>query len=186
MTGMVVTKAEKRSQPADSASTSRAHRPSASPAGRSGEGTLPRPTYLIKQLQEALRLRLSDITRQFNLTNRQYTALSVLAKYPAISSAQLARLTFVSPQAANEMVVTLERKGFLQRSVDQGNRRRLEVKLTRAGGAALAKCDRQVDNLEAEVFKDITPRDRGHFQRMLQTCLQTIEPAAAGKLTRRR
>jgi DNA-binding MarR family transcriptional regulator len=139
----------------------------------------------VKQLQEALRLRLSDITRQFNLTNRQYTTLSVLAKYPAISSAQLARLTFVSPQAANEMVAVLEHKRFLKRSVDQDNRRRVQVKLTRAGIAALAKCDRQVDQLEAEVFTGISRRDQLHFQRMLYTCLRAIEPTATTKPPRR-
>jgi DNA-binding MarR family transcriptional regulator len=174
MTGMVVTKPAKRTRAADSKSPTRAHRPAASPAEPSVEGPLPRPTYLVKQLQEALRLRLSDITRQFNLTNRQYTALSVLAKYPAISSAQLARLTFVSPQAANEMVVALEHKTFLKRSADRSNRRRLEVKLTRAGVAALAKCDRQVDELEADLFRDISRSDRAQFQRMLHRCLQAI------------
>ena len=135
---------------------------------------LPRPTYLVKQLQEALRLRLVEITRQFDLTTGQYTALSVLAKYPGISSAQLARLTFVSPQAANEMVATLERKHLLTRSVDESNRRRLEVRVTRAGRSTLAKCDELVDELEAEVFRGIDAKDRAHFHRMLQTCLDAI------------
>lgn len=185
MAGMVVTKAGQRSRPAVSASPRRARRRSGSTAARSADGSLPRTTYLVKQLQEALRLRLSDITKQFNLTNRQYTALSVLAKYPAISSAQLARLTFVSPQAANEMVVVLEHKKLLQRSVDQNNRRRLQVKLTRAGIATLAKCDRQVDELEAEVFKDINRREQAQFQRMLHACLQAIEPTADARVARR-
>jgi DNA-binding MarR family transcriptional regulator len=134
----------------------------------------PRPTYLVKQLQEAMRLRLAGITEQFDLTTRQYTTLSVLAKYPNISSAQLARLTFVSPQAANEMVATLERKRFLTRSVDADNRRRVKVRLTRAGIHTLSKCDALVDQLEEEVFRDVGPKDRAHFHRMLQTCLDTL------------
>jgi len=142
---------------------------------------LPRPTYLVKQLQEALRLRLVEITDQFGLTTGQYTALSVLAKYPGISSAQLARLTFVSPQAANEMVATLERKRLLKRSVDKTNRRRLEVQLTRSGISTLAKCDELVDGLEAEVFEGVSARDRAQFHRMLQTCLDALsrEPASS-------
>lgn len=174
MAGMAATTPATRSLVANSEPPQRARGPSAPSGRRSAKDPLPRPTYLVKQLQEALRLRLSDITRRFNLTNRQYTALSVLAKYPAISSAQLARLTFVSPQAANEMVATLEHKRFLTRTLDRGNRRRLEVKLTRAGVAALAKCDRHVDELEAEVFKNISRRDRAQFQVMLDTCLQTL------------
>jgi DNA-binding MarR family transcriptional regulator len=150
------------------------------PVGRrSAEAALPRPTYLVKQLQEALLRRLDDITRRFALTTRQYTTLSVLAKYPGISSAQLARLTFVSPQAANEMVGTLEAKGFLRRSLDRTNRRRLEVKLTPAATRALAKCDAQVDELEVELFRDVDAADRAHFHRMLDTCLRSITEATA-------
>lgn len=146
---------------------------------RTSEAALPRPTYLVKQLQEALLRRLDDITRRFDLTTRQYTTLSVLARYPGISSAQLARLTFVSPQAANEMVGTLEGKGFLRRSVDRSNRRRLEVKLTPAATRTLAKCDGLVDQLERELFRGVDAADRAHFHRMLDTCLQAIsEPGA--------
>ncbi|MGH9032048.1 MAG: MarR family winged helix-turn-helix transcriptional regulator [Acidimicrobiia bacterium] len=141
------------------------------------ETALPRPTYLVKQLQEALRLRLVEITRRFDLTTGQYTALSVLAKYPGISSAQLARLTFVSPQAANEMVAALERKHLLTRSVDRSNRRRLEVQLTRAGTATLTKCDELVDELETEVFRGVDAKDRAQFHHMLQTCLDAITTA---------
>jgi len=135
---------------------------------------LPRPTYLVKQLQEALRLRLVAITREFDLTTGQYTALSVLAKSPGISSAQLARLTFVSPQAANEMVAALERKRLLKRSIDRSNRRRLEVQLTRAGTSTLTKIDELVDELEAEVFRGVDAKDRAQFHRMLQTCLDAV------------
>jgi DNA-binding MarR family transcriptional regulator len=141
---------------------------------RAPETDLPRPTYLVKQLQEALRVRLAGITERFDLTTRQYTTLSVLAKYPNISSAQLARLTFVSPQAANEMVATLERKRLLSRSVDADNRRRVKVQLTRAGVRTLSKCDALVDQLEVEVFRGVSPRDQAHFHRTLQTCLDAI------------
>lgn len=116
---------------------------------------------------------------QFGLTPKQYTALSVLAKHPGISSAQLARLTFVTPQAANEMVTTLEHKGFLERSVQQTNRRRLAVELTRSGNTALTKCDALVDRLEASVLRNVGPAEEARFRRTLQSCLETIrEPGA--------
>lgn len=134
----------------------------------------PRLTYLVKQVQEALLARLDEITRQFGLTAKQYTALSVLQKYPGVSSAALGRLTFVTSQAANEMVTTLERKRFLTRSVDQANRRRLEVQLTRAGTRALARLDELVDQLELEVFGGIGSADQARLRHMLHTCLDSL------------
>lgn len=132
--------------------------------------------YLVKQLQEAMLVRLDDITRQFGLTTRQWTALSVLAQYPGISSAQLGRLTFVSAQAAHEIVVTLQRKGFLARSVDESNRRRLQVELTSDGAGTLAQCDALADELERLVFSAVEPQEEAQFRRVLQACLQSLRP----------
>jgi DNA-binding MarR family transcriptional regulator len=134
----------------------------------------PRLTYLVKQLQEALLARLEEVTRSFGLTAKQYTALSALHEYPGLSSAALGRLTFVSPQAANEMVMTLEGKGFLTRSVDQSNRRHLETELTRAGVRALTKIDERVDALELEVFGGIGTADQDQFRGMVHACLDAL------------
>lgn len=135
-----------------------------------------RLTYLVKHLQEALRVRLAEITQRFGLTPTQYAALTILARHPGMSSAALARVTFVSPQAANEMVATLARKGLLVRSVDEHNRRRLDVALTPAGAAALAGCDAQVDSLEGEVFAGVSPGEQQQFKHMLQACVRALAP----------
>lgn len=131
-----------------------------------------RLTYLVKQLQEALLARLEDITQDVGLTPRQYTALSVLVLHPGISAAVLARLTFVTPQAAHEMVTTLERKGLLERSVDEANRRQLEVRVTRRGRAVLARCDDGVDALERQVFGVLGRDERAGFRRALESTLR--------------
>jgi len=98
--------------------------------------------------------------------------LSVLAKYPGMSSAALARVSFVTPQAVNEMVTLLEGKGFLTRSVDRRNRRCLEVELTRAGSKALARCDALVAELEAAVFDGVSAAEQVRFRRTLRVCVQ--------------
>src|SRR5207244_1788274 len=105
------------------------------------ERQMPRATYLIKQLEWAVRANLDEIMRTFNITTLQYTALSVLSRHPGMSAAQLARRSFVSSQAANEMVSALERKGLVERGVDETNRRALKVFLTDAGADVLARCD---------------------------------------------
>jgi DNA-binding MarR family transcriptional regulator len=144
-----------------------------------GESEPVRLTYLVTRLQWALRGRLDEITQRFDLTPKQYTALSVLADRPGMSSATLARFTNVTPQASNEMVAVLERKGFLERSADQTDARRLEMKLTRSGRTALTKCDALVDRLESDVFDLLDATQQATFRSMLQTCLKAtnrVEP----------
>lgn len=144
------------------------------------ERQLPRATYLIKQLEWAVRAHLDDIMRSFNLTTLQYTALSVLARHPGMSAAQLARRSFVSSQAANEMVSALERKGLVERGIDETNRRALKVFLTDEGAVVLARCDDHVDQLEAEMFAGVTAAKEGQFRTVLRSCLDAINGGAAG------
>jgi len=76
-------------------------------AARAPARTFPRVSYLVKELERALRTRIDEVLQPLALTAVQYTALSVLSLHAGMSSAQLARRSFVSPQAANEMVGAL-------------------------------------------------------------------------------
>jgi DNA-binding MarR family transcriptional regulator len=135
---------------------------------------LPRATYLIKQLEWAVRAHLDEIMRSYNLTTLQYTALSVVAHHPGMSAAQLARRSFVSSQAANEMVSALERKGLVERGVDESNRRALKVYLTDRGSEVLAGLDAHVDQLEAEMFAGVSSAKEAQFRAVLRSCLDAV------------
>jgi DNA-binding MarR family transcriptional regulator len=148
--------------------------PTQSSDSTSRERQLPRATYLLKQLEWAVRAHLDEIMRSFNLTTLQYTALSVLSHHPGMSAAQLARRSFVSSQAANEMVSALERKGLVERGVDETNRRALKVFLTDHGADVLARCDGHVDQLEAQMFAGVSAAKEAQFRTVLRSCLDTI------------
>jgi DNA-binding MarR family transcriptional regulator len=145
----------------------------ASPA-RTKTRTLPRTTYLIKELERAVRVRIDAIVQPLGLTAVQYTALSVLARHPGMSSAELARRSFVSPQAANELVSSFEQQGFIRRSNDAQGGRALGIFLTSLGERSMLKCDERVDELEAELFRGIGRRDEAFFREMLRSCRDAI------------
>jgi DNA-binding MarR family transcriptional regulator len=134
----------------------------------------PRATYLIKELERAVRLRIDAIVEPLGLTAVQYTALSVLSRHPGMSSAQLARRSFVSPQAANEMVSILERRGLIRRRAGSEGGRALWIHLTALGERTLAGCDLQVDALEAQLFGGVTRRDEALFRDMLRSCREAV------------
>ena len=60
--------------------------------------------YLIKQVELAVRQALDDVVATADLTTLQYTALTVLERHPGITSAELARNSFVRAQSMAEMV----------------------------------------------------------------------------------
>lgn len=139
----------------------------------------PRATYLVKELERALRARIDAIVEPLGLTAIQYTALSVLSRHPGMSSAQLARRSFVSAQAANEMVAALERRGLIRRRADADGGRALWIYLTAQGQRSLDLCDKEVDVLEAHLFSATSPAEAAQFRAMLRTCRDTVRAITA-------
>lgn len=134
----------------------------------------PRLTYLIKRLELAVRAAMDDIVRDLGVTVLQYTALSVLARHPGMSSAQLARRSFVSRQAGGEMLASLERKGLVQRTPDAHNRRVRRITLTASGRALLATCDAAMDDLEAHMLLGLPASERASLRAALDTCTTAL------------
>jgi|HubBroStandDraft_4_1064222.scaffolds.fasta_scaffold354186_2 DNA-binding MarR family transcriptional regulator len=143
----------------------------------------PRATYLIKELERAVRVRIDEIVAPLGLTAVQYTALSALARHPGMSSAQLARRSFVSAQATNELVTALERRGLIRRRADPEGGRVLLTHLTAFGERTLTRCDQQTSVLEAQLFRGLTRREEAQFREMLRTCRDAVraQPALAAR-----
>ena len=136
--------------------------------------TEPRALYLIKRLELAVRARLDATLSELSLTTPQYTALSVLRANPGLSSADLARLSFVTPQSMNEMVNALERRGLIKRSPDPVHGRVLRIGLTPAGARLLRSCDETVDAIESQMFHGLPAGRRTEFRAALHTCIEAL------------
>ena len=133
-------------------------------------------TYLVKQLEQAVRQELDRQIRPLGLTTLQCTALGVLDRQPGMSAAQLARRSFVTPQAAGEMVTALERKGLIERAPDAGNQRILEVRLTRQGRATLKRCNAIVAEIEARMVAGTRAAERKQLRSLLVAGVDNLRP----------
>lgn len=139
-----------------------------------------RVTYLVKRLELAIRSEMDAIVGEFGVTALQYTALTALARHPGLSGAQLARRSFVSPQAGSEMVGILERKGLISRCPHETNRRVLRIELTRAGEALLAACLPAVDDLERRMLKQLSDERVHELRASLATCIDQLSDRRPG------
>jgi DNA-binding MarR family transcriptional regulator len=137
-------------------------------------GPPPRLTYLIKRLEMAERARMEEVLQPLGVTLHQYTALSVLERRGGLSSAQLARRNFVSPQASNQLVALLERQGLIERRADSGNRRILRMWLTDDGHRMLAACHRAVDEIEERMLSLLTTVQAQQFRIALERSLGAL------------
>src|SRR3954466_11236160 len=120
------------------------------PADQARATSGPTLLYVMKQVELAVRARLDELTRPVGLTALQYTALTVLEGHPDLTSAQLARRSFVTSQSMADMVTTLLDRGFVERHRDRADRRRLVMALTDQGRLLLAELRPRVAELEGE------------------------------------
>lgn len=126
--------------------------------------------YVMKQVELAVRSRLDEMLRPAGLTALQYTALTVLERHPNLTSAQLARNSFVTSQSMADMVTALQDQGLVDRHRDPEDRRRLVLTVTARGRRLLDKYRGRVAALEAEMLAGLTARQAVELRRSLLSC----------------
>jgi DNA-binding MarR family transcriptional regulator len=135
--------------------------------------------YAVKQVELAVRARLDEILRPSGITALQYTALTVLERRDGLTTAELARNSFVTPQAMGDLVTALERRGLIERHHDPAHRRRLLISLTEPGRMLLAEFAEPVRGLEERMVADLSTEERSAFARFLNSSRAALssEPA---------
>jgi DNA-binding MarR family transcriptional regulator len=134
--------------------------------------TRARPTllYLVKQLELAVRAQLDEVLRPVAITPVQYTALTILERRCGLSTAELARNSFVTDQSAADMLGVLEERGLVVRAPDDVDRRRRVLRLTDAGRALLDQVRGEVQAAEARMLSSLTPEEAEQLRRYVIAC----------------
>jgi DNA-binding MarR family transcriptional regulator len=138
-------------------------------------------TCLMSQLTHALEHEMSSTARELDLTLLQLAALAELNHDPALSTADLARLTFVTPQNMSLTVSKLESRGFLVRRLHATNARVNRLVLTARGFKVLKKAVARAAIIEREMFAELSLRQKNGLRDQLRGCLARIKSAAPRK-----
>lgn len=128
------------------------------PHNEAAEG--PRFGYAVATLERSIRRSLGAILQPHGLTVAEYTALSLIYRRDGYSNAQLARRSFVSPQAMHEMVTSLEKRGLLERAPSESHRSMRHTHMTKKGRDLLEQCNVAVDEMEEAMLDGIPPEER--------------------------
>lgn len=124
--------------------------------------------YLIKQVELAAKMRLDEILEPHGVTAVQYTALTVLARNPGMTSARLARNSFVRIQSMAQTMSALEDRGLISREIDPESRRQLKTLITPAGRKLIRTLTGPVAALEREMLEHLTEQESALFASALR------------------
>jgi DNA-binding MarR family transcriptional regulator len=130
--------------------------------------------YAVKQVELAVRAQLDEVLRPLGVSVWQYTALTVLEQRDGLTSAALARRSFVTAQTMGDVVTALERRELIERNPDPAHRKRLTISLTDAGRDLLAGVRDEVRAIEDRMTRGLTAEGRATLQQLLGTCLANL------------
>lgn len=140
-----------------------------------GDYAASRTGYLLYRAERRLRRRLDDAVRSQGVSTTEYVALSVLRAHEGMSCAELARWTFVTPQAMNIVIGALERRGLIRRTPDPAHRRVLQAAVTPRAVQILIRCDELMDEIEADMLHELNEVERVALSRALLSCAHALE-----------
>lgn len=138
----------------------------------------PSTIYLLHQSSQALRSRLEHALRPLGITGLQYTILALLDRRQGLSSADLSRRFFVTPQTMNQIVAGLTRRGLVTRRASVANKRILQMALTDSGRELLAGCEEICDRVEREAMASVPASDLVNIRENLVTLLSQLRQAS--------
>lgn len=125
---------------------------------------------LLATAARAVENRWHSALDELGITHAGLVALHLLGD-SAMSQAELARAARVEAQTMSRTVERLERSGYVHRSADAGDRRRLVVRRTTAGDDVLVRAER----VEQELFPTLA--EPAAFRDALLAIIRDGDPA---------
>jgi len=151
--------------------------------GKRSRGVEGRSGFLLRQAWRGFHGAMETALREQGLTAPQYGVLSVLAREPGASGADLARAGNTTPQAMNGVLATLEREGLVERHPHPTHGRILQVNLTSEGERRLEAAHPAVRGLEAAIEEGFTADEIAAAKAWLVAAAQRLEQITASRET---
>lgn len=115
--------------------------------------------WLIGEAYRLSRRLTEEVVREHGITATQLAILKRIQFYPGMSRAELARQAFISSQAAQVALATLEEKGLVSaRPTD--NSRAIRTQLTPKGKRILKACSKDTKPILEKLAANLDPDER--------------------------
>jgi DNA-binding MarR family transcriptional regulator len=130
--------------------------------------------YLVRQANSAVRAAMEKVLADLEVTPPQFAVLTMIVSYPGLSGADLARLTFLTPQTINVIVGNLEKAGAIEKSAHASHGRILQLTATAKGQALLKRCRARVMEVEDRIGGLVGRDEERVVRRWLSAVAETL------------
>lgn len=123
--------------------------------------------YLLRQAHAAVRLTMERTLADLGVTPPQFAVLTMLNAYPGLSGADVARLTFLTPQTVGVIIRNLDRDGAIAMTPHPVHGRIQQWTLTPRGATLLKSCRERVIALEKRLARGLDAKAEIAIRRWL-------------------
>ncbi|WP_367104051.1 MarR family winged helix-turn-helix transcriptional regulator [uncultured Psychrobacter sp.] len=113
---------------------------------------IPTVSYSVGQLDKLINQQLSEALLEVGVSLPQFTMLSNLHLHGKMANAKLASRSFISPQASNQIIKTMEEKSWISKCDDPNHGRILLISLTNEGQAIYEQCKIKAIEFEQQML----------------------------------
>lgn len=118
---------------------------------------------------------MDDVLRPLGMTVTHYSCLELLAQRPGLSNSELARGAFVTRQAMNVLLQTLEHDGSVTRPDAAPVGRALPTRLTPLGRRQLHSASTAVRSVERRMLTGMTDAEQESVLRALRQMARSLQ-----------
>jgi DNA-binding MarR family transcriptional regulator len=123
--------------------------------------------YLMYRVMSVLRPQAAAELGPLGIGLPEVVCMRILSANPGLASADLARLTHVSAQAMNQVLLGLEERGAVTRPAAVSAGRPLPAQLTRDGEALLKRAEAAVRTADERILTHLTAREQQQLKQLL-------------------
>ncbi|MFG3616784.1 MarR family winged helix-turn-helix transcriptional regulator [Nocardia sp. NPDC047654] len=135
--------------------------------------------YLLSRVGKTARGRFADRLAARGLRLWHMAILAALADFGPHAQRDLAERLAIHPSDVAKIVDELEAAGQVERARDDRDRRRITVRITRTGRAALRSLDREAGRVGDEILAPLDPAERDRLHAMLERVFAHAHPESA-------
>jgi DNA-binding MarR family transcriptional regulator len=137
-----------------------------------------KPGYQIRRLRQIASAIFAAEGAPYGITSQQYTTLAALQDVASLEQFELCELLSLDRSTMATLLVRLEEKELVRRSISTLDRRRKHVALPPRGRRLLATLGAPLERIQEKILAPLAPADRVAFARMLKELVESHTIAA--------
>lgn len=125
-------------------------------------------TFRLDQISQTAMARASQVYKaRLGLNIRELRVMRAIGDEPGLSSRALSEATFIEQTLISKHLRKLVDEGYVQRSIESADARKVALNLTAKGAALRQEADRLGEEMERDFLSVLTPEELDLFNRCL-------------------